>query len=192
MSHGQTEEQTKFFTEFHRRLDRKSGIIARVADTAQKRKQVRCVLEIADIIDELNSIRRLFEARRDVLTTAVRTPEKEIRYKGLSETLRSLSEQDVGGYIKQVDRLSRDAQWTRDAVWLGEPSTFRASSTNIIQMMSLLDLQQKDESLHEAISSNGHALAVQKQAQATEAQSQILFLFTTVTIIFVRHSFFCP
>jgi hypothetical protein len=51
--------------------------------------------------------------------------------------------------------------------------------------MSLLDLQQKEDSLKEAIFSNDQALAAQEQAEETEAQSQILFLFTIVTIVFV-------
>ena len=53
------------------------------------------------------------------------------------------------------------------------------------QLMSLLDLQQKEDSLKEAIFSNDQALAAQEQAEETEAQSQILFLFTLVTIVFV-------
>jgi len=51
--------------------------------------------------------------------------------------------------------------------------------------MSLLDLQQKEESLKEAIFSNDQTLALRKQTEETKAQSQILFLFTVVTIIFV-------
>lgn len=51
--------------------------------------------------------------------------------------------------------------------------------------MELLDLQQKEETLREAQYSNQQAAAAREQADETAAQSQILFLFTIVTIIFV-------
>lgn len=51
--------------------------------------------------------------------------------------------------------------------------------------MDLLDLQQKEETLKEVHYSNVQANAARKQADETEAQSQILFLFTIVTIVFV-------
>jgi hypothetical protein len=47
-------------------------------------------------------------------------------------------------------------------------------------------LQQKEETLKEAHYSNKQADAAREQADATEAQSQFLFLFTIVTIFFVR------
>ena len=53
--------------------------------------------------------------------------------------------------------------------------------------MDLLDLQQKEETLKEAHYSNKQAEAAREQADETEAQSKILFLFTIVTIVFVRH-----
>jgi hypothetical protein len=62
----------------------------------------------------------------------------------------------------------------------------------VVQLLSLLDLQQKEANIDEAHSSNLQTkIAVEqskharKQADATGAQSQILLLFTIVTIIFV-------
>lgn len=54
--------------------------------------------------------------------------------------------------------------------------------------MNLLDLQQKEESLNKVRSSNELARLARKQADETEAQSQILLLFTIVTIVFVSHT----
>jgi hypothetical protein len=60
------------------------------------------------------------------------------------------------------------------------------------QLLSLLDLQQKEANIDEAHSSNlqtkiagEQSKHARKQADATGAQSQILLLFTIVTIIFV-------
>lgn len=50
-------------------------------------------------------------------------------------------------------------------------------------------MQQKEETLREAQYSNLQAAEARRQADETAAQSQILFLFTTVTIIFVRYPF---
>lgn len=54
--------------------------------------------------------------------------------------------------------------------------------------MELLDLQQKEETLREAQYSNQQASAAREQVDETAAQSQIFFLFTVVTIIFVCRS----
>jgi hypothetical protein len=51
--------------------------------------------------------------------------------------------------------------------------------------VELLDLQQKEETLREAQYSNQQASAAREQVDETAAQSQIFFLFTVVTIIFV-------
>lgn len=64
-------------------------------------------------------------------------------------------------------------------------------------ILNLLDLQQKQDNIDEAHSSNQTALLTAKQAMpsqdqadATDAQSQILFIFTFVTIFFLALSFF--
>jgi len=90
-----------------------------VGDTETKREEVKLALELADVIDELNSIRRLFEAQEDVLKTAIRQLSRGVgryEYESTCDRLVRLVEQDIDSYIKQVDRLTRDAQRTRDAV----------------------------------------------------------------------------
>lgn len=54
--------------------------------------------------------------------------------------------------------------------------------------MELLDLQQREDNLHEARSANELARLTQEQADETQAQSRILMLFTVVTIVFVSGS----
>jgi hypothetical protein len=53
-------------------------------------------------------------------------------------------------------------------------------------MLDLLDLQQKEANLFEARTSNEQTKLALRQADETTAQSQIILLFTVVTIIFVR------
>ena len=62
----------------------------------------------------------------------------------------------------------------------------------MLQLLELLDLQQKEANLYEAQTSNlqtrlatRQAKASREQADETKAQSQIILLFTVVTIIFV-------
>ena len=64
----------------------------------------------------------------------------------------------------------------------------RANTASFTQLMDLLDLQQKEETLKEVHYTNKQAEAAREQANETEAQSQILFLFTIVTVIFVSRS----
>ncbi|KAK3384848.1 hypothetical protein B0H63DRAFT_172340 [Podospora didyma] len=164
------EQQTKFFRLFQNKLESETGCIS---DSTTKRDGVKLALEIADIIDELNSISRLFEAQIDVLDTAINAlSTRDERFAKLRETLIDIVTQDITGYKKQVKRMTEDAQRTKDS------------------LMDLLDLEQKEESLEEAHYSNEEADTAREQADETADQSQILFLFTIVTIIFLSLPFF--
>ncbi|CAI6340753.1 unnamed protein product [Periconia digitata] len=182
-----TETQTKFFREFQEKLHSTSSASSSpssssstlssperiILDAQTKRDEVELALELSDIIDELNSLTRLFEAQKDALDTAIKilssqelTVEERKRYTGLREKLGVVVEQDLEGYVRQVRRM------------VGDAGRARAS------LMNLLDLQQKEETLEEAHHSNQQAAAARKQADAVQAQSQILLLFTVVTIVF--------
>ncbi|KAF5005374.1 hypothetical protein FDECE_8186 [Fusarium decemcellulare] len=163
-----TEKQTKYFRNFHKKLDSASDDIS---DPEMKRDEVKLALEIADIIDELNSLNRVFEQQKDALDTAIDILPDD-KFNSLKETLKNLVTKDIEGYMKQVKRMTEDARRTKDG------------------LMDLLDLQQKEESLKEAHYSNQQADAAREQADETEAQSQILLLFTIVTIVFLPLSFF--
>lgn len=90
-----------------------------ISDSQTKRDEVKLALEISDIIDELNSINRLFEAQKDALDTAVNifsSLADRGRYRELKERLSVIITQDIEGYIKQVKRMTADAQRTKDSV----------------------------------------------------------------------------
>ncbi|OAK95030.1 hypothetical protein IQ06DRAFT_63520 [Phaeosphaeriaceae sp. SRC1lsM3a] len=170
-----TESQTKFFRDFQEELRKGSK---NISDPDTKREEVKLALELSDIMDELNSINRLFEAQIDVLEaaenmfSALKGRGGQVEgYRQLRVTMAS-TKVDVEGYMKQVKRMTADAQRTQDS------------------LKDLLDLQQKEETLNEAHYSNEQADAAREQADATEAQSQILILFTIVTIVFAPLSFF--
>ncbi|CAN9455834.1 unnamed protein product [Alternaria sp. RS040] len=170
------EKQTNFFRDFQKKMQPDSGNPRALNDpngTQTKRREVELVLELTDIIDELNTIDRLFEAQWNALDAAVKIVHNlGPRYVSLEHKLYSIQTQDIKEYRKQVGRMTADAQRTKD------------------NLMNLLDLQQKEETLKEVHYSNVQANAARKQADETEAQSQILFLFTIVTIIFAPLSFF--
>jgi hypothetical protein len=94
-----------------------------ISESQTKREEVKLALELTDIIDELNSINRLFEAQKDALDTAVKIFDKidwgvseQDRYKPLKEKLSIIMTQDIGRYMKQVKRMIADAQRTKDSV----------------------------------------------------------------------------
>ncbi|KAH5110779.1 hypothetical protein HBH71_168650 [Parastagonospora nodorum] len=106
---------------------------------SQTKSEVKLVLELTDIIDELNSINHLFEAQRDTLDTTLKSfdnsdwfaPEED-RYKLLTEELSTMITQYMESCMKQVKRMTANAQRTKDC------------------LKDLLDLQQKEETLNEA------------------------------------------
>ncbi|KAH9907232.1 hypothetical protein F4778DRAFT_721108 [Xylariomycetidae sp. FL2044] len=164
-----TEEQTNYFRKFQTALE--SGV-RDISDPETKRDEVRLALEIADIIDELNIMDRLFEEQRSALTAALRALSGVNAYPRLHAKIESLVFDDIPGHQKQVGQMISDATRAKEA------------------LKDLLDLQQKEESLAEAQYSNEQADTAREQADEIAAQSQILLLFTIVTIIFLPLSFF--
>lgn len=94
-----------------------------IIDPQSKRKEVKLELEISDIIDELNSINRVFEAQKDTLETAVNVLNENdsqgFKNQALVELgghLKSSVIPDIEGYMKQLKRTTADAQRTKDNV----------------------------------------------------------------------------
>lgn len=102
-----------------------------ISDSKVKRHEVQLALEISDIIDELNSLNRLFEAQKDVLDTAVKIltdrngQTNKDRYQDLRKKLSVIITQDVGGYINQVKRMTADALRTKNSVSLKSVPSLR-------------------------------------------------------------------
>lgn len=108
------EAQSFYFRQFQAKL---SSTPHDIRDRATKREEVKLALEIADILDELNSIDRLFEAQADALAAMA----DNIRllpgmFQTLVERVDELVGRDIAGYRKQVGRMMEDARRTKNNV----------------------------------------------------------------------------
>ncbi|OQU93612.1 hypothetical protein CLAIMM_00096 [Cladophialophora immunda] len=151
-----------------------------------KMEEIRLSLEVADIIDELNMLRKLFVEQIEVLQRASIQVDKVKAGPGIEHTpwlgpfgkaLRELLGK-VEDYLFQVKSMIEDGE--------------RAQKDILV----FLDIQQREENIQETRSLNQQALfaakqaiSAQEQADATDAQNQILFIFTIVTIVFTPLSF---
>lgn len=145
----------------------------------RKSDQIRLAIEIEDIVDELQMLKQLFTTQKSILEGGLKDLNGLSNLRALQDpiydVLRRLSKQ----YIPQIDGMLSGAERLRQ------------------KLFDLQDLQQKDEDIHEAQTANQQALftakqalSAQDQADAAEAQSWILFIFTVVTIVFLPLSFF--
>ncbi|KIW23067.1 hypothetical protein, variant 1 [Cladophialophora immunda] len=151
-----------------------------------KMEEIRLSLEVADIIDELNMLRKLFVEQIEVLQRASIQVD-EVR---------------AGPGIEHAPWLESFGKTLRELLGKVEDYLFRAKS--MIEdgeraqkdILVFLDIQQREENIQETRSLNQQALfaakqaiSAQEQADATDAQNQILFIFTIVTIVFTPLSF---
>ena len=152
--------------------DRKKDIVDR------KKDEVQLGLKIADIIEELQMLRQLFETQSTVLHKGWEGVQDFHCLRSLKQALWDTGSGVLTNYLAEVDRMASEAKRVQKS------------------LMDLLDLQQKEENIEEArrgtiiaLFTAKQALSAQDQADATEAQSQILFVFTFVTIVFLPLSF---
>jgi hypothetical protein len=168
----------QFFRTFNRGMSMKGGgIDGRKQE--QRRDELKLAIDVGDIIDELNSLKQLFDIQIKVLRGARDDLQNVSSMRSLRDGLSKLSNELETDYLGQIKVMIEDSERLRKS------------------LMTLLDLQQKEHSISEAQSANQQALfnakqalSAQEQADATEAQSQILFVFTVVTVVFLPPSFF--
>jgi hypothetical protein len=170
---------------------------ARIA-LIERQTEVALGLEIADIIDELHMLKQLFETQLVVLkkllaklATAFTSSPTDAPPDGpLPRNLRA----SLGGFDTEIESILEKI----DGNFLSQVKSMIQGSERVQKSISdLLDLQQREESVREAKRANQQALFSAKQvmsaqatADATEAQSWILFVFTIITTIFLPLSFF--
>jgi hypothetical protein len=84
---------------------------------------VELVLEVADIIDELNTITRLLEVQHDTLERVSITVKRALSagnphpsWRKFATELGRLSTHTIRDYITQIRRLMKDAQRTHQSV----------------------------------------------------------------------------
>jgi Mg2+ and Co2+ transporter CorA len=182
-----TEKHNEFFEDFNESLQSQSvgPKVNNTSSRTRKLKEVQLSMEIADIIDELGMLKQLFETQKDALQKGHNRIAEVYCLKPLAEEMCLILKTIGDEYLPNVLSMTREAERIQRSI------------------LDLLDIEQKEASIHEAQyanlqteSLNQHALFSAKQAQAaqaqqtaTELQSQILFLFTLATVIFLPLSF---
>ncbi|KAG8530266.1 uncharacterized protein KY384_004767 [Bacidia gigantensis] len=169
----------KNYDDLFRKFDDSMAEGAERIDLEQRRKLVRLGIEIADIIDELHMLVRLFDTQKDVLEKATNDIKNVRCLESLRNEMNYILENLIRHSLSQIEGMTKTSERLQNGV------------------LALLDLQQKEENINEsqklnqqALFAAKQALSAQVQADATEAQSQILFIFTMVTVIFLPLSFF--
>lgn len=174
-------EVAERYNEHFQRFDNSFASDVRENDIMQKRQEVRLGIQITDIIDELHMLKNLFNTQQHVLHKAnVDLAKSHVScLNSFTCELDQMREKIKTEYLLQVTRMIADSERIQR------------------NLFDLLDLQQKEENLYEAQSANQQALfaakqalAAQDQVDATNAQSQIIVIFTVVTIFFLPLSFF--
>lgn len=133
----------------------------------QNREDTMAILELRDIHDELQSLRKLFDQQKETIKQMVAIYERpeclELSKNGLiilGEALEKLTD-----YIHQVDSMISSAERTRK------------------DFEKLLDLKQRQANVDEA-------RLARYQADLTSAQSRAVLVFTVFTVIFLPLTFF--
>lgn len=182
-----TEKYNEFFEDFNESLKNESVAtdFKNAASKTRKLKEVQLSMEISDIIDELGMLQQLFETQGDVLRQGYQRILMVRCLRPLATEVSLIRKTIKDEYLASVLSMMKEAERIQRSI------------------LDLLDIEQKEASIHEAQygnlqtrSLNQHAVFSAKQAQAaqaqqvaTELQSQILFLFTLATIIFLPLSF---
>lgn len=186
-----TEQHFEFFRRFEESLTQKQttsnsnsldpvNILRKGIRAERRRREIKLGLEVADMLDELGMLKLLFKTQKDTLE------------KGLAE-LGKANFVCLSPFIKETKQLVQ----TLESVYLPKIHRMIEDLKRLHEnLLELLGLQQKEESISEAEYANQQALfaakqalSAQAQADATEAQSQILVVFTIVTIVFLPLSF---
>ena len=140
---------------------------------------MKLAIEIEDILDELHMLEQLFNIQQTVLSQGIKESDNMVSLKPIKDGMKHIAHEIGTEYLPQMTRMINDSERLRQRLY------------------NLVDLEQKEESLNEAQRANQQALFAAKQAlssqdsaDAAQAQSLILFVFTVVTIVFTPLSFF--
>lgn len=167
-----------------------------------KMEDIKLSLEVADVIDELNMLSKVIREQYEVLDKAdadlqrfedsSRMDEQREWLMTFRTQLQELSGKLIRDYLSQLRSMTQDAERAQQDI------------------LHFLDLQQREDNIRharenayqaeenvrqtkslnqQALFSAKQAISAQKQADATDAQNQILFIFTIVTIVFLPLSF---
>ncbi|CAN9267752.1 unnamed protein product [Alternaria alternata] len=118
------------------------------------RRDLKLVLDVADIIDELKMIEHLFSIQEEIIGSSVKALGKD------SSVSWDLTNETINPLVHQISSIGKDAEHTRK------------------MLLNLLDLKSNAASLAEARSS-----AKEAQAATTQGRAVMLFTIITVVFL---------
>ncbi|CAN9168945.1 unnamed protein product [Alternaria sp. RS040] len=136
------------------------------------RRDLKLVLEVSDIIDELKMIRHLLYVQMNVIDPSILGLEKPESFQSEVSITPYRVIDTIRPVLDHLDNISKDAEHTRK------------------MLLNLLDLKSNAASLAEARASLAAAQSSAKEAQAASTQGRAVMLFTIITVIFLPLSFF--
>ncbi|CAN9315913.1 unnamed protein product [Alternaria alternata] len=136
------------------------------------RGDLKLLLEVADIIDELKMIQHLLNVQKDVIGSSIKALKTPTLTRPGQLTISYKIEDTIKPLLAQFNSVKNDAEHTRK------------------MLLHLSDLKSKAASLEEAHASVEAAQFSAKEAQAASTQGRAVMLFTIVTVIFLPLSFF--
>jgi hypothetical protein len=180
-----TERQTSSFKQFRNRQWFEGAKDINDQQHIDNRRDLDALLELRDIEDELNTIRKLIKEQQECVA------EMLTRYHGLHRN-HGMTDLGVNGirFLVEVDQFLADNEKRIDGM---KENAHAAQSS----FKDLLDMKQKQASIVEAhlqrdqtyLTHTQTEAAVEQSRVATE-QSRVILIFTVITIIFLPLSFF--
>ncbi|KAI1868830.1 hypothetical protein JX265_006809 [Neoarthrinium moseri] len=197
--------QTEYFQMFHE-YNSTGQLESAFLDGSQ---ELRLVLDVADIIDELKMIQHIVHKQREViksLVVALRTPSdaKDDSNETIVHTVLTISGNEAGGSAKQTNliifnpqtglTLSETIRFLAQGISGNARSILIHADEELNLLLIGLDTVKRDASTaHKELlnlldlKQKAAALA---EARATSQQGRVILLFTIVTIVFLPLSFF--
>ena len=163
-----TEQQTHSFKEFRNNHQYEKAKDVNAQQHIDNRKDLDALLELRDIEDELNTVRKLIKEQQDCVSEMIKQyRDLNVRHGKASNGIKFLDDVDqfLSEHREQLDGMLKSAQAAQKA------------------FKELLDMKQKQANIVEA-----HL--AREQTEVAADQSRSVMIFTIFTIIFLPLSFF--
>ncbi|KAK3311667.1 uncharacterized protein B0T15DRAFT_508207 [Chaetomium strumarium] len=187
--------QTAYFEEYSR-----SHAAGHSGSTAlDDRQELKLVLEVTDVIDELKMIRHLVQKQREVLNSLVIAlrrlnaadekdpgPQESVQIRHNTFTNRDHGRMFVNISHARHEGLAENAESIKllaRGIKGASQETVVSADETLVRLLAELDAMRNDADYT-------HKMASLAEARSTSQQGRVIMLFTIVTIIFLPLSFF--
>ncbi|RYO95467.1 hypothetical protein DL762_000029 [Monosporascus cannonballus] len=175
-------QENRKFTDL---IETYSGILS--SSLLDDQRELKLVLEVADIIDELKMIQHLVDKQREVLKSLI------LALRKLNPSRDNQSHQ-VFSNIKISDNISRDSATQTNGIAGAARDSVISAEEVLVMLLSEIDTVKKDvEYTHKMLLDLldlKQKTASLAEARSTTQQGRAIMLFTIVTVIFLPLSFF--